>query len=113
MSTTLNGYGPHLITTNDDFPLAAVRVDSARPVLLTITLIFGTFDGTVTIKSRGRDSAGTFSTQAYVKPDGSVASAAITADTTVQIDVSGKEIELTTASRTTGTLTVRLGLTTD
>ena len=109
MSTSLYGYGPHSITTNDDYDLKAVGAET-RPQLLTIGLEYGTYDGNVILKTRRQGSSDTFITQAYAKPDATVATAALTANTNVQLDVTGKDVRLTTAGRTTGTLTVGLHL---
>jgi hypothetical protein len=113
MATSLTGYGPFSITTNDDFDLKALGIDGSKAVLLTIGLKFGTFDGNVTIKSRRRNSSDSFVTQSYVRPDGSVVSTALAADTVVQVDATGKDIRLTTASSSTGTLTAGIDVVND
>lgn len=109
MATSLFGYGPFAIITNDDFDLKAVGSET-RPQLLTLGLEFGTFDGTVTVKTRRQGSSDTFVTQSYVKPDLTGAATAISANTVVQVDATGKDVRITTAARSTGTLTVGLHL---
>lgn len=108
MATTLYGLGPHSITTNDDFDLAAGAGEPGHDTDVTLHLEFGTFDGNVTVKSRGRGSGGTFVTQSYVKPDETVAAAALAATTVVRVKTTGKNLRLTTAARTTGTLTLTI-----
>lgn len=106
MSTSLLGYGPHTITTDDDHPIRCVNIEG-RPVLLTVGLEFlDAYDGGVTFKSRRKGSNDTYVAQSYVKPDGTVSSATIAASTNVQIDASGKDIEAVTQGRTTGSLRV-------
>jgi hypothetical protein len=109
MSQSLYGYGPHSITSDDDYDLKCVGTET-RPQLLTIGLEFGTYDGNVTVKTRKQGSSESWKTQAYAKDDFSTSAAAVTANQDLQIDVTGKDVRLTTAGRSTGTLTVNLHL---
>lgn len=103
MATKLYGYGEHAIATNDDFDIQCIRLDEPRAGLLTVGLTFNGFDGNFTLKSRRRGSSQAFKAQSYVLQDGTLSSSAISADTTVQVDATGKDIRITSANRTTGT----------
>lgn len=111
----LTGYGPHEITTDGDYDIACIVVDGNRPTLDTISLDWGTFDGDVTFKTRKRGSDADFEVQSYVESDGSVAVAALSGptDKTVQIDVTGKDLRITTNGRSMGTLLVEHDVATD
>lgn len=113
MSTRLTGY-KNSITTNDDYILACC--DSlGRPAKATIMLTkVSAYDGTVVVKQRPVGSAQAYQTANYSKPPGSaVASAAITPDAIIEVDIAGKETVLTTAARTTGSLQIDVAIADD
>ena len=108
--TRLYGYGPHTVAANDDYDIACVGAET-RPQLLTIGLHFGTSPASVAITSRAHGGADAFVSQAYIKPDGTTATAALSGtDTHVQIDCTGKDIRLTTTGGNANAMTWRFGL---
>lgn|SRR3990167_5515224 len=102
MATTLLGYGPHTIAANDDYDVACVKGRPGRSKRLVIGL--NVTAGNFVIKSRATGGDEDFATQSYTKQDETVAAAAISADATVWVDATGKDIRLTGAGGSAGTL---------
>lgn len=110
MSTSLYGYGPHIITADGDYDLKCVG-DETRPQLATISLAFGAHTGNVTIKSKKmRSTVASFAAQAYVKQDGTVGTTALAADALAQVDATGKDLRLTLDSSNASPMTVEVHL---
>jgi hypothetical protein len=112
MAQNLIGYGPHTVSANDDYDLLGAQGDEGRDTDVVIGLEgVGGFDGTTQPKSRAQGTSDTFDEQGYTTAAETVAVAAIAAaalPTSIRVKSTGKEIRLTTAARTVGTLRITI-----
>jgi hypothetical protein len=80
---------------------------SGQYTALLVQAVFGTYDGSFTIEGAVHESGATKITMGYEnRLTGAIASAAITADAIIVIPTSGLDVQIATAGRTTGTLTL-------
>ena len=103
----LIGYGPHVVSANDDYDLLAAQGDEGRDTDVTVGLEFlNGYNGTVTPKTRPQGTSDSFAGAGYTKADETVASAGIAAGTNIRMKMTGKELRLTTTLRTAGELRI-------
>lgn len=109
------------IDADDTYILKTGQPDGhGRRSRRTIKLTKSSYNGSITVKSRPRGSSGAFTEQPYEKEylnaaagDGSKVTTAITDNSTITIDDSGKEIALVGAGRSAGSMAVETTTVTD
>lgn len=104
------------LDVNDTWVLKTGQVDRGLPSRRSIKFTpVGGYDGSITLASRSRGSAGAFTAQPFEKEylngaaaDGSkvAGSTVINSDSTILIDDSSLELALVSSNRTVGSMTV-------
>lgn len=92
----LLGYGPHTLAASNDYHVKCVGGGPKRRRKLIVGI--NRTAGTIQPKSKleGAGSAFSLESQEYTKADGTEASSALSADATIEIDATGKQVVLTT-----------------
>ena len=92
----LLGYGPHTLAVSNDYYVACAKgaPGRAKKLIVSINRTAGTIKPMSKVESAGSDVA--LENQEYTPGSGTEASSALSADTTITIDATGKQIVLRT-----------------
>lgn len=109
MTTRLTGYLGNTIQADDTYILAMIDPQAKWTKAVVSLTRNAAYDGVITVQSRPVGSTAPFVTQSYTTKAGAIASATLGAATDqIDIDATGKEIALSSAGRTVGSMTVNV-----